>query len=118
VGLLFQQPLVTTALFLILLPAVLFGKNFSLIYQTGSLLFARQIEASEYEDRRLQRFNNTIALVLLGAAQVSFICGNTILGWAFSVMVATAAGVALLGFCLGCFLYFQFRLNRYKLFGR
>jgi hypothetical protein len=117
VGFALQQPLVTTLLFLILLPAVLFGQKRSLIFQIGKRLFARQNLTAEREDRRLMRFNNSIALILFGVAQVAFLTGFTILGWVFSLMVATAAGVALVGFCVGCFLYYQFKLNRYRLLG-
>lgn len=117
-GLVFQQPLVTTVLFLILLPATVFGQRFSLIFHTGSRLFAGSIPLAEREDRRLQRFNNTIATVLLGSAQVAFLAGWTTLGWGLSVAVAVAASVALAGFCVGCFLYYQFKLNRYRLLNK
>jgi hypothetical protein len=33
-------------------------------------------------------------------------------------MVGIAAAVALGGFCFGCFLYYQFNLQRYRLFGK
>ncbi|MEI7556223.1 DUF4395 domain-containing protein [Candidatus Chlorohelix sp.] len=118
VGVLLQQPLFTTALFLILLFPVLLGPSTSLIYQIGIRVFAKQIPDSPREDRRLMRFNNSIAVILLGLAQVAFLAGSPILGWVFALMVAVAATVALLGFCVGCFLYFQFRINRFKLFGR
>ncbi|MBW1940726.1 MAG: DUF4395 family protein, partial [Deltaproteobacteria bacterium] len=39
-------------------------------------------------------------------------------GWILSLMVAVAAGIALAGFCVGCFLYFQYKMLRYRLFGR
>ena len=113
-----QQPLITTALFLILLPATLYGQRFSLIFKIGTTVFAKQCLTAEKEDRRLQRFNNSIATILLGLAQVAFLLGWWILAWVFSAMVATAAGIALAGFCIGCFLYFQFRMNRYRFFGR
>jgi hypothetical protein len=32
--------------------------------------------------------------------------------------VAVASAVALGGFCFGCFLYYQFNLQRFKLFGQ
>jgi hypothetical protein len=32
-------------------------------------------------------------------------------------MVALAAGVALAGFCVGCFIYYQLKLQRYRLLG-
>lgn len=117
-GLLLQQPLLTTALFLILLPATLFGQKASLIYKIGTYLPATKVPTVEREDQKLQRFNNVIATILLGGAQAAFLLGQTTLGWALSLAVATAAAIALLGFCVGCFLYFQFKLNRYRLTGR
>lgn len=114
---LLQQPLITTFLFLILLPAVLYGQRYSLIFQVGKRAFARQIAGAEGEDRRLMRFNNSIALILLGLAQVAFLAGIPVLGYALSFVLAAAAGVALAGFCFGCFLFLRFKLYRYRLLG-
>ncbi|MFZ5823559.1 MAG: DUF4395 family protein [Bacillota bacterium] len=116
-GLALGQPLITTALLLILLPTVLWGQRASLVHYVGSRLFAAQIQTAEVEDRRLMRFNNTIATLLLGLAQVAFLAGLPVLGWALALAVALAASVALLGFCVGCFLYYQFKLTRYRIFG-
>jgi hypothetical protein len=113
-----QQPVITTILFLLLLPAVLFGRKGSLIFLAGSRLFAAQNRTVSTEDAGLMRFNNSIALVLLGAAQIAFLAGAPIAGWIFSGIVVLAAAIALTGFCFGCFLYFQFNLQRYKLFGQ
>jgi hypothetical protein len=116
-GLVLQQPLFTTALFLILLPAALFGQRGSVIFQAGRRVLSRRIVGAEVEDRRLMRFNNTIATLLLGLAQAAFLLGAPAAGWALSLMVAVAASVALAGFCVGCFLYYQFKLQRFRLFG-
>ena len=116
-GLALQQPPVTTFLFLILLPAVLYGQRYSLIFQVGKRVLASRLRGAEGEDRRLMRFNNSIAVMLLGLAQVAFLFGLPVLGWAFSLMVAAAASVALAGFCFGCFLFLRFRLYRYRLLG-
>jgi hypothetical protein len=116
-GLLRQQPWVTTALFVLLLPATLLGQKASLLFWLGSRLFARRIPHAERADAALQRFNNSIATLLLGLAQIAFLLGRPVLGWAFALMVAVAAGVAIAGFCVGCFLYYQFKLHRYRLFG-
>lgn len=113
-----QQPLITTALFLLILPSVLFGKNASLIFRLGSRLFARQNRDSATDSPELMRFNNAIAVLLLGAAQVAFLFDAALAGWILSGIVALAAAVALCGFCFGCFLYYQFNLQRYRLFGR
>ena len=115
IGFVVQQPLLTTLLFLILLPAVLIGQRASLIFQVGSRLLAAQNAGAEREDRRLMRFNNSIAVILLGLAQVAFALGVPVVGWTLSGLVAVAAGVALAGFCVGCFLYHQLNLFRYRL---
>jgi Domain of unknown function (DUF4395) len=119
-GLVLQWPLVTTALFLILVPAVIYGQRGSLIFKTGKWLMSHRLLNSnevEGEDRRLMRFNNSIATVLLGLAQVAFLLGVPVVGWALALMVVAAATAALLGFCLGCALFYRFRIYRYKLFG-
>jgi hypothetical protein len=115
-GLITQQPLIVVALFLIILPAALFGRRASLIYKVGSRAFAKQILTAEKEDFRVQRFNNAIAAFLLGASVVAFALGAPIVGWALAIGVAAAALVALLGFCVGCFIYYQFNLQKRRLF--
>lgn len=119
-GLALRQPLVTTVLFVIILGAALFGRRGSLVFQVGRCLLARPNAAARragrVEDPRLMRFNNAIAATLLGLAQLAFLAGQPVLGWACALLVALAAGVALAGFCLGCFLYYQFHLQRSRLF--
>lgn len=116
-ALLSQQIWMTTILFLILLPGLLFGKRFSLVHFVGKNLLKKQIENSNFEDAGLIKFNNTIASTLLGLAQISFLLGHQLLGWIFSTLVMLASGVALLGFCIGCYLYYQFKIQRYRIFG-
>jgi hypothetical protein len=113
-----QQPLITTLLFLIILPTVLWGQKASLVYFIGSRLFEKQNLTSASESPKLMRFNNSIAVILLGLAQVAFILEASLTGWILSGIVALAALVALCGFCFGCFLFYQFNLQRYRLFGR
>ncbi|NTU52729.1 MAG: DUF4395 domain-containing protein [Chlorobiaceae bacterium] len=118
IGFLISQPLVTTLLFMILLPAVVYGKRASLIYILGSKFFAEKIRTAATEDAGLMRFNNSIALILLGIAQLFFMAGLPLIGWIISAVVALAAVIALSGFCFGCYLYFQFNLQRFRLFGQ
>jgi len=117
IAIIIQQPIITTVLFFIILSAVAFGKTGSLIYIIGARIFAKQNENAPTEDPRLMRFNNSIAAILLGGAQIAFIAGTPLTGWILSGFVAVAATVALSGFCFGCFLFYQFNLQRFKLFG-
>ena len=117
-GLLLRQPLATTLLFGLLLPATLFGQRGSPIFWLGSRLLARWNAGAVTEDRRMQRFNNAIATVLLGGAQVAFLLGAPMVGWVLAGCVALAESVALAGFCVGCFLYLHFKLYRFRLASR
>lgn len=108
-------PLITTALFAIVASAAVFGQRGSLIFAIGSRVFPAQndraLAAGEFEDRRLMRFNNALAAIMLGAAQLAFLFGWSIAGWVFTVAVAGAAGVALAGFCVGCFIFTQWHIR-------
>ncbi|MGD6856009.1 DUF4395 domain-containing protein [Bacillus infantis] len=54
-----------------------------------------------------QQFNQVIAVVCLAGGLLSYAFGFTTLGHIFTIMVALAAFVAILGFCIGCFIRFQ-----------
>ncbi len=113
-----QQPWITTLLFLMIMASLVGGPQWSLVARIGQHFFADKIPGAEKEDFRLMRFNNTIAASLLGLAQLAFLAGIGVLGWLFSIMVALAAAVALAGFCLGCYLFFHFRMFRFRIFGK
>ncbi len=117
VGFALQLPWMTTILFGLILPAALWGRRYSPIAKIGKRLFALQNETADKEDPRLMRFNNTIAASMLGAAQIFFLLNVPAAGWTLALGVAVAAVVALAGFCVGCFLFYQFKLQRYRLFG-
>jgi hypothetical protein len=78
-ALLLRQPLLTALLAAILAPGVLLGPRASLYRLLGTRLFPRQNAvaraAGRVEDRRLVRFNNTLALTLLLLAQGAFLLG-------------------------------------------
>ena len=117
-AIIFQQPVITTVLFFIILSAVIFGPKGSLIFLIGSRVFAKQNVHAKTEDPKLMRFNNSIAAILLGGAQIAFLFSASLAGWILSGMVAVAAAIALAGFCFGCFLFYQFNLQRFRLFGQ
>lgn len=73
-------------------------------------------EYSSYvlEDWSQQQFNQSIAVFCLAFGLVSFIAGWTIAAYIFTILVATAATVAILGFCIGCFIHYQWRMYTYR----
>jgi hypothetical protein len=110
-----HTPLITTAIFVIVALAAAFGRRASLIYRVGSLVFHPPANPADGEDPRLMRFNNTLAAIILGAAQIAFAAHAPIVAWIFAGIAALAAAVALAGFCFGCFLFYQFKLNAWRL---
>lgn len=117
-GLVIQQPLIITILFLTLLSSVTFGPKGGLPYQIGTRLLTKQVQQAkrdgQVEDRRLMRFNNSVALILFAAALICFTLGQPVAGWILAAMVLIAAAVALAGFCVGCFIFYRFRLAQFR----
>ncbi|HEU0163854.1 MAG TPA: DUF4395 family protein, partial [Thermomicrobiales bacterium] len=103
VAFVFQLPWITTIILVILLGSIVFGPRGSLVFQVGNRLLAGPVAKAKagghVEDRRLMRFNNSIAVILLAIAQVAFLAGTGVVGWVLSLMVVVAAAVALAGFC-------------------
>lgn len=64
------------------------------------------------EDAADQRFNQILAVSMLSASLLSFMLDMPVLGYLFSAYVFTAALVALLGFCVGCFIRYQLMMRR------
>lgn len=66
-------------------------------------------EGKETQAQELARFNNSLAVIFLSLAVVSFALGWTLAGYVFAAMLLAAAGAALLGYCVGCTVYFQYK---------
>ncbi|MGM0901061.1 MAG: DUF4395 domain-containing protein [Bacillota bacterium] len=59
------------------------------------------------EDWEQQQFNQKIAVVCLGIGFISFVLSWNVVGYIFTTLVAVAAFIAILGFCIGCFISFS-----------
>lgn len=81
----------------------------------AATLFLKK-KPSEYipEDKDQQQFNQLIAISLLAVGFLSYILGWGTAAWIATIMVATASFVAILGFCIGCFIRFRWQQYRYK----
>ena len=72
---------------------------------------ANQYEQEDYE--QLQ-FNQWLAVGFLVIACISFLMNWTVLFNITTIMVGIAALVAILGFCIGCYVRFQYQQWTYK----
>jgi hypothetical protein len=101
---LFSQAWLLAILWIIQVLGLLTEGRFNLF-----VAIAKQVlrdKGEETQAAELQRFNNILAIVFLTLALLSFSLGWEIVGYAFSAMLLLAASAALLGFCIGCTLYF------------
>ncbi|MDQ1909147.1 DUF4395 domain-containing protein [Paenibacillus sp. GD4] len=108
-----QQPVLILALWAIQLISLWQGIRSNLIVQLAAPFLRNRIAGAPTEARELQRFNGAIAVILLTIANVCFWYEeSSVWGYVAAGMVALAAFIALCGFCVGCFLYYQFKRLR------
>lgn len=84
-------------------PVILFSKPF----------LRKPMKQYIMEDRDQQLFNQWIATICLGLSLLFFALSLKIVAIVFSVMVILAAGVAIMGYCIGCTIRFRYKMWRY-----
>ena len=94
------------------LSGLLFG--FNPIMQLAKQFLKKDPKAYIPEDWEQQQFNQKIAVSCLAIGFISFLAGWNTLGYIFTILVAVAAFVAILGFCIGCFIHYQWRQYKYR----
>ncbi|PAD77034.1 DUF4395 domain-containing protein [Paenibacillus campinasensis] len=109
-SLVFRQPLFIYAIFLIQLIALAAGARANLLFLVAKwVLGADRLQRSDTQAAELARFNQSIAVILLGISSAAYLLGWHIVAIAASVMVAAAATAAVLGYCIGCTIYYQYK---------
>jgi fatty acid desaturase len=108
-ALLFRQPVLIFILLGIELAGLLFGLKWNVFVQLSKLFIKDKFNKSKTQAAELTKFNNTLAVVFLLISTVFFIIGNNFAGYVFAGILSIVVVIALAGFCLGCFLYFQFK---------
>lgn len=88
--------------------------NFNPIIRFGKLFLKKAPSAYIPADAQQQKFNSSIASSCLAGGFIAFLLHWQIVGYVFTVMVAIASAVAIAGFCIGCFLYFQVKQWQYR----
>jgi len=110
-----NRPWILAALWVIQLAGLLTEGKLNLF-----VAIAKKVLKSKGEETQaveLQRFNNTLAVLFLSLSLASFGFGWSIAGYAFAAMLLLAAGAAVLGYCVGCTVYFwikQIRAGRFR----
>lgn len=66
------------------------------------------------EDWDQQQFNQLIAVVCLALGLLGYLAGWKAMAIVFTAMVALAACIAILGFCIGCYIRYQWTQYSYR----
>ncbi len=66
------------------------------------------------EDFDQQQFNQVIAVICLGVGITSVYLGWSIMYYTATIMVFSAAAIALVGFCIGCFIRYQWLQYKFR----
>lgn len=88
--------------------------NFNPVMKLARIFLIKEGKKYVPEDVSQQKFNSGIASFCLLGGLVSFLAGWNVLGYVFTVMVAVASFVAILGFCVGCFIFYQLKQWQYR----
>jgi len=77
--------------------------GFNPVMHFAKLFLRKDTKSYIPDDWEQQQFNQKISVLCLGIGFISFLTGWTTLGYVFTILVAVAAFVAILGFCVGMF---------------
>ena len=113
-SLIFQISYGITFLLILVVPGLLFGRKWNFIGRVGKILLRKHLPGSETEDARLLQFNNWLLVIMLLAAQITFLAGFKFAAWSIVAALIGVTSLALSGVCVGCFLYYHFKLYRYR----
>ena len=109
-GLATQQPWWIWALFAIQLVGLIFGPKANPFILLGRLALTNErLKRTETQAAELARFNQTIAVTLLGLSSACYLAGWSWPGHIAAGMVGLAALSAVAGYCIGCTIYYQYR---------
>ena len=107
---LFNPLVVLGLLWIIQVVGLASGGKLNLFVQIGKVVLTGK--GTETQAVELQRFNNILAVLFLSLALISFSLGWVAAGYVFSIMLLAAASAALLGYCVGCTVYFWYKQLR------
>lgn len=113
-ALLIQQPIIVATIGAVLLAGSLDPRlaGFKRLYSSLIRPALRVAVNPSQDDPRPHNFAQGLGGVFLLLATLAFLGGWSLIGWSLAVLVAALALLNLTtSFCLGCFLYYQYRVH-------
>lgn len=106
-ALLFQEPFILAILLLIQVIGLLTRGKANVFVRIAKPFI--RVKSRETQAAELQRFNNVLAVLFLIVSYIGFTIGWSTIGYITSIMLLGAASAALLGYCIGCTIYYQYK---------
>lgn len=103
----FQWTWLVALLWVIQLLGLVGGGKWNLFVAVSKRFLSRS--GTETQAAELTRFNNALAVLFLSLSLASFAIGWRMVGYIFTGFLLLAAGAALLGYCIGCAIYYQYK---------
>ena len=94
------------------LSSLIFG--FNPIMELVKLFLQKPYSKYVPEDKEEQKFNQTLAVIMLSISFIASLFGLVFISYLFAIFVFLAAFIAILGFCIGCYIHFQINQFKYK----
>ncbi len=88
--------------------------NINPVMKAGKFFLKKPVNQYIPEDKDQQQFNQKIAVTLLSVSLFAYFLNVNWLAITASTMVALASLIAILGFCIGCFVRFQWKQYQYR----
>ncbi|RXZ82516.1 DUF4395 domain-containing protein [Paenibacillaceae bacterium] len=108
-ALLLQQPVFIYLLWAVQAIAFIAGQKGNLFVIAAKPLLRSKLVDAETQALELARFNQSIAVGLLTVSSALLLLGWLVAGYIAAGFVLVAAGAAVLGYCVGCTIYFQYK---------
>ena len=110
--------LISSNRFFLVLP-ILFGLssillNINPLFKIGKKFLKKPLNEYIQEDKAQQRFNQILALSMFILSFISSVFSLTVISIIFAVMVLLASSIAIMGFCIGCFIHYQYHMWKYR----
>ena len=88
--------------------------GFNPIMRLAKVFLKKDVKEYIPEDAQQQKFNSTIASICLAGGLLGYALNWQVIAYSFTIMVALASFIAILGFCIGCFIHFQWKQWQYR----
>lgn len=111
VAIILRLPMVIYVLFFIALAALLLGPRANLAFRVVRPIFGSKLAFASTEAAEIQRFNQIIAVTMLFLSSIILLTTHFWVGYIFAGFVTIAATSAVCGYCIGCTVYFRYKIR-------